>query len=339
MTELTRAENVAKHGCSHAKEAEGLHIAKTVIEKDGRMVFVKSAEGARADFCVHRPGDGAHAIGVQLKTTASIWSNHGHDNYVFGKTAGYGGMLLLLISLHGRPRCWVVPGDRVREAKIRVHLTAPKRRRRFNWEQSEVEVAALPDALLSAFEQGTCTLRPVQDIVVPSSPSRRVEYLAFLWLKGKLPLAFIEPPVEHRPYDYTVDGARWQLKVVTYLRGAFHVSIDRTIGRVDHKSRRGGYSADCFDFLCLQMPLSPPPQAVVSPRIYLIPMSVLLSRGIAGTEKRGCISVPQHRLKATHADGAHWIQAFLIRLDTVDVAISDYRAVVARSLPAGQSTV
>jgi hypothetical protein len=95
-----RAAALAKHGDNNKKEATGLRLVFDVLERDGRLTFHKSFEGACADLCVYRLG--CPALGIQLKTTGVDWKQNKTNNkyFFFNQTRGYAGLLMIFVA-HG----------------------------------------------------------------------------------------------------------------------------------------------------------------------------------------------------------------------------------------------
>lgn len=86
-------------------------------------------------------------------------------------------------------------------------------------------------------------LQHADTLRLPSTSSRLLEIEEFERLQRQLPLTFISPSVEHRAYDYIVDGNKWQLKVATYIQksDSFRITLKRS-GRSAGKNTYRQYS-------------------------------------------------------------------------------------------------
>jgi hypothetical protein len=120
-----RAAAQATYGNSHEKEAAGLRLVFDALESDGSLVCHKSFEGAKADFCVYKPG--SLALGIQLKTTAVdyIYTRTNNGYFHFNHTSGYAGLLLILVALHTDPlRVWLANGVEVLCTTVHIPVIA-----------------------------------------------------------------------------------------------------------------------------------------------------------------------------------------------------------------------
>ena len=302
----TREENIAVFGGNNACEALGLKLVRDAIERDGRLTFLKSAEGARADFCVHLPGDDAHALGVQLKTTRSLQRVGNWDRFIFQKTSGYHEFHLLLIGLTDPPRAWLLNGSDVSEKDIHIpaHATTTSK-----WAAAEIDVEQLAQNLWAAFSHSTNTCAASILHAPTAGTSRRREYDAHGWLRRHLHVDFEEPAVEQSSWDYEVSGARWQMKLASYVpkTDQFRVGLCKSSGG----STKQQYGREDFDYLAIQLPFEHAILRVTPPHMYLIPMEVLFSRGlVGGSTSCACVTVYPHRALGLR----HWTREFLVDL-------------------------
>jgi hypothetical protein len=252
-----RTANLAKHGDSHEKEAQGLQLMSRVFQADGRLEFHKSFEGARADFCVYRPG--AQALGVQLKTTGGNWvhGRTGKEYNQFRHTDGYAGLLIILVALHTQPqRVFLADGSRVVSKGIVIPTHV--RREVKSDKLREVKLATVASEIHAIYMEAMSkpsnyVLRSPIDHEKPDEGSRLVEYNAFKRLQRSLPVLFVDPPNECMSYDYVVDGKKWKLKLAHYVnkKDTYNVNCHKEAGRVGGKRTRGQYEVDDFDFLCI----------------------------------------------------------------------------------------
>ena len=332
MPKRSREENVAKYGGGHALEARGLEIVRKAVEADGRLCLVTSFEGARADCCVHRPGDAAHALGIQLKTTESVRRTNasGSRQYVsFQQTKGYDGLLLILVAFHdNQTSIWTRSGSTVHSIGLTIPLVALTTLGAFAWSDFQTTVEDLPGLLLEALEGNDYPVAPASDFAPPTSSTRIIEYEAQLRLEAQLPLPYIPAPVAHSPYDYTVHGARWQMKVAGYV-GSLRSGVNRDYFRVTLMKSAGigktqQYGAQDFDWLAIQLPLHKKLEGV-TPRLYLVPMRELTRRGLVSEEaaKSGsAIYLYPHR--TTSNEDAHWAENFAISLSDPELALAEF---------------
>ena len=172
---VVRAANVARNGDNHKKEALGLQLISRAIEQDGRLVCLKSFEGARADFCVY-PKDkpGAPALGVQLKTTGVNMVQR--QTVQFGATDGYVGLLMVFMALHVEPRrIWLADGSRVVSKSIAIPVDFPKGVR--SDRLKEVDLATVAGAIYTIYLEAMSgssnyVLRSPEDHEKPNEGSR-----------------------------------------------------------------------------------------------------------------------------------------------------------------------
>lgn len=312
-----RAANVATHDVSNDKEARGLQLISRALEKDGRLNFHKSFEGARADFCVYRPG--APALGIQLKTTCgSQVTPSGRAYHAFQSTNGYAGLLIIFVALHVHPpRIWLANGSEVISTCVQIPVKLQQRTMKSD-RFREVDFATVADAIHALYVaalsgSNSYVLRSPMDHEKPISRNGLAEYTAFKRLQRSLPVPLIAPPVEHMSYDYLVDGKRWQLKLAGYSKyDRYHVVCHRHGGRVGGKTTYRQYQVDDFDFLCIQLPEN------TVDCCYVIPQGVLAKHGIIGNSIKsgGHVRVYPHRrmttTKLVHTVGVHWTEAYRI---------------------------
>ena len=322
---LTREQGLALSGQNNHKEAKGLALVKDILKTDGRLCFRKSAESARADFCVWLPGQEDHALGVQLKTAHAVNTNCNcpQFKYVqFAHTDGYAGLLILCVAFIEPARFWIFVGSDVTSKALHVPLVDTTRKRKRDWGAAEVQREGLAQLLLDSLEpHPELILHSVSVHVKPTHPERVIEYEAHEWLCRHMQAEFIEPEVEHRPYDYVVNGERWQMKVAGYekRRDRFTVSLKKSAGRTSGKHAWCQYDAGDFDRLCILLPVGDAHLQEVSARIYLIPMQMLISRSLIGREKSSAaVFLYPHR---TAAGDAKWAEAYVLHLsDSNDIA-------------------
>jgi hypothetical protein len=314
---VARATNLATYGDSNRKEAQGMQLMSRELREDGRLEFHKSFEGARADFCVYRPG--APALGVQLKTTGGNWVQNrtGYEYYNFSKTSGYAGLLIIFVALHTQPyRIFLADGSRVVSTNIKIPAHV---RREMEFDKlREVEVATVAGEIYTIYMEAMSgpsnyVLRSPIDHEKPEEGNRLVEYNAFKRLERSLPVLFVDPPAEHMSYDYVVDGKKWQLKLAQYRKtyDTYRVGCHKQAGRVDGKQTNRQYEVDDFDFLCIQLPEDSVDCC------YLIPQGKLAELGLIGNAKSGGnVQLYPHRPvttpKLVHTAGTHWTEAYRI---------------------------
>lgn len=333
---LTREENVAKYGGSNAKEAMGLALVREALETDGRLCFHRSAEGARADFVVHLPGEEDRALGVQLKTCHTLQhpsaARHGHAWMGFSKTGGYAGLLILLISFtYDPPRAWLVAGQEIGD---RGNITIGTHHS-YMWQRREAPLHKLPHRLLNAIQMGPLAaleLQPVETLIRPSSATRSREFEAFCWLRERFPLLMHQPEVEHQAFDYLVDGAKWQLKLANYvpLKDRFHIGLSKLAGMCEGKSTTRTYDASDFDWLAVHLPSEHEKVvALQAPRFYLIPMRTLVAHqlvGKAGVTGTALYLYP-HRCTHTKRNVNAWVETYMVDLTSHASARADYERI------------
>ena len=332
----TRQENVDKYGQGHVKEAQGLALVRDAIRADGRLEFKRCAEGARADFVVWHPGRPDRALGVQLKTCHST-RKMGKDRLwmAFQNTRGYEGLLVLLIAFTEQtPRAWVLSGkDAAKQSSLAFSSAyCATSATGLMWQRREVQMQKLPQRFINAIQLGGIVdieLQRMEDLVPPPPGHHLVEYLAQQWLRARLPLVFEEPDVESQAHDFVVDGAKWQLKVTSYVPGKdrFTATLHRGAGKRGQRILQQ-YSGGDFQWLALQLPLADVRTQALSPRLYLIPMRELLSRGRAGrTDVSGAaVYLYPHRVPKP---GRHWTETYVIDLTSAEAALADYERVKA----------
>ena len=279
----SREENIETFAANHAKEAHGLALVCKAVEDDARMCFQKCTEGARADFCVYQ--DQYKAIGVQLKTAHSLQRKKGgnFDHVAFGNTSGYGGLEMLLMDFtQTPPRVWMVDGDAVKESNIYIGFET---HRPSKWKEREIAVEDIVGLLYHRLCNSEIHVS-VHDLMVPTSPKRKREYAAFLWLRRHVPVHFEQPAVEHSAWDLEVDGMRWQAKLAVLVEGdRYQVVLHKGAGIKDGKLQHTQYTEDDFDYLAVQLPYQDGLLTACPPLFYLIPMQCLLERRLAGAGK------------------------------------------------------
>jgi hypothetical protein len=315
---VARAANLATYGENHKKEAQGLQLMSREFRADGRLEFHKSFEGARADFCVYRPG--APALGVQLKTTGENWvhGKTGYEYYNFSHTSGYAGLLIVCVALNVQPpRIFLADGSRVVSKGIFVPVHV--RREVGSDKLREVKLATVAGEIYKIYMEAMAgpsnymLCSPI-DHEKPTSQNALAEYNAFKRLQRSLPVMFIDPPAEHMSHDYVVDGKKWQLKLAQYNKkdNTYRVTCQKSAGRVDGKLTKRQYEVDDFDFLCIQLPVN------TTDCCYIIPQGVLAEHGVIGKSANsgGAVHLYPHRRvaawKSVHTAGVHWTESFRI---------------------------
>ena len=329
-----REVNLAKYGPNHAKEAQGLAIARDAFAHDGRLCFKRSAEGARADFVVWLPGREDHALGVQLKTCHTANFQSKRRRVCFGETQGYDGLLVMLVSfLDHTPRVWLLSGKDVGEQQSLCFgdtYLSTEGGPGVKWQRREVPLPSLPQRFVNALQLGNIVdlhLEPAERLVRPPRGTRLTEYEAHEWLRERLPMRLEAPDVEQLPYDYMVEGAKWQLKVACYVSRndsystGLHKKASVTIKQ---------YQAGDFDWLAVQLPLVDSRLSGVPARLYLIPFSELAARGLVGRNvTSAALYLYPHRLFREHREGTyglgvHWTEAFVVDLSSPLAALTGY---------------
>ena len=336
---------------SNEVEARGLSLVKDLVKAStSGLLLKKTAEGARADFCVLV--DRSKAVGIQLKTTQSVQVvGPGRWEYAqFRKATGYDGLMVLFVAFFNPVRMWLLPGNLVPGDHPYIPLlkSVPSHIKRWNWEQYEVSTETLAQALHSSLVAPRLSVRPVEEIMMPECPTRRAEYQAFLRLCSQLPLDFVEPDIEHRPFDYFVQGSKWQLKSASYIGkvDVFQSALEKHSGRVNGKLTMGQYAADDFDWLAVTVRMDTDCPTAFAPVMYLIPSAVLVARGImGGAGKPTTIRFYPHRHphKPRSANGTrapkrvkpspepHWTDHYRVDLTNHTTAMADYTRLVAEA--------
>ena len=292
-----------------------MDLVREAIGRDPRFSFVKCAEGARADFAVHRRNRPDRAIGVQLKTCHRFQRVRNTEFAAFSDTDGYDGLLVLLIScVTSPPRAWLLPGADI-GTRSRIFISVAPKQKYYDWSQHELSLDNLPAKIHTASRE--MEPRPVDQLCRPSYYKRVVEYDALVELRKRLLLDFVEPDVEHLPYDYIVDGRRWQMKTATLCStDDYHVRLSKYACRKDGKNVRRQYEETDFEWLLVHLP--------DPTRAYLIPMRELLAHGAAGRSdvKHGGLHLYPHRVPRS---GPSWTHSWIIDLTSHTTAMSDYR--------------
>ena len=323
----TREENIAKFAANYEKEASGLQLVRETIAHDKRLCLRKCAEGARADFCVHLPHQEQRALGVQLKTAHTVQTKNvgGASHVQFGKTSGYSGLQILFIDFTSTPpRTWLVAGDLVKENSVYIGYAS---HRPSKWRAREIPTTEIAAALHTALMTGA-DLESVDVLTTPLSKNRQQEHRAFKWLQQRLPMEFEEPEVEHRSWDWSVEGAKWQAKLAHHdpAQDCFRVSLSKGAGLVGGKLRRTQYEDGDFDYLAIQLPFWDEQLAATPPHFYLIPMSCLLERGLAGRQTtNGMIKLRPHRAFGFGS----WPSEFMVDLRDPWVAVEQVQGIMS----------
>ena len=331
MQSRQRLDNLAKFGHTHALEAFGLSCISARLQGDGQLTLVKSFEGARSDFCVHN-GDGSIALGVQLKTVSKPQKGAINScRYRFSNVRGYEGLLLVCMALDtSPPRVWMMPGSWVTAQSIDIPCVSQASRRKYAVFESSVE--AMPNFFMHLLQEPSpqYQLATVDYFDVPTAPRTRLEQIAFLQLKHELPLNYEIPPVEQRPYDVIVDGARWQLKLCHYCRqkDRFRATLAKSAGRIDGRPTTQQYAPDDFEYLGLQLPADHP--RLPARGMYLIPMRELVDRDLAGRGGAGGTSLNIYPHRRSHWSRSEWLDAYYLDLSCSQVALESYRRIVQR---------
>ena len=320
---------------NHATEARGLQLVSEAVAGHGTLRLSKSAEGARADFTVYAVGAEDRAIGVQLKTTAQAKEiGKGQNDFArFAQTLGYDGLMLLLIAiLPDGTRAWLMSGTVPRSENITISLHPT--RKFYDWQQHEIVLSEFGDHLSRALHREGLDVKPATAHMMPDCYTRRVEYEAFLRLRDRLPLNFVEPAVEHRPYDYVVDGRKWQLKSASYIASCdyFQCPLTKHMGRVNGKPTKGQYARCDFQWLAALLPEGN--EKLRAPFMFLIPMAVLVAKGLAGrggNVKSSLKLYPHRAITENGADPVHWAQRWLVDLSSHSAAMADYQRVLQAS--------
>ena len=322
MAKRSREENFALFGENNAKEAKGLDILCGALQKQGRLLFRRTAEGAHADFCVWPSGMEKRALGCQLKTTSGSRLINGVPYYVFSKTRGYAGLLLVLVALtEPEPLLWLCNASDVASASIAIPVQQ-KNRSRFTWGDSRTELGDLSTVMVAQSRHPNITLQPVDILVKPKSPNHLKEYEAQQRLEAALPLEYVPSAIEGQAYDYLVDGDRWQMKLAYYNSKTDYFSC------AVHKHSSGEkqqYAATDFDYLALQLPK----HEVLGGKnmLYLIPTKILKQRDLVGRcdISSSTVYMFPHRPKR---GALSWTEHYAIDLSTQRTALAGYYRVV-----------
>jgi len=320
-----RSNHVEKFGKNNDMEAKGIRLLQSCLSRDNSLVFNKSFEGARADFCVVLQNT-TKALGVQLKTTGKARKlSIASEQYRFSDTIGYDGLAVICIAMD-TSRIWLIPGDEIHSNSIGIP-TIQKCQRRHKYSCYETDIDNLPDQLVQILEaqQPQYIFQPIECFIVPASKNRRAEYDAFKRLQQILPLTYVAPDVEQQPYDYTVDGSRWQMKLASYVKTTdrYSSTVQKCAGRLSGKKRaHSQYEQDDFDWLCVQMPID-------QRLLYLLPMKVLIERRVAGRLDCGSGHLHMYPHRYAHPK-TQWIQNYKIDLSSQEIAIADYQRIIKR---------
>ena len=239
--------------------------------------------------------------------------------YRFSDTNGYGGLMMLCMALDSRVRMWLVPGDRVGGTGMKIPVESRSTRKGYtDYETYDLDLA---DDLLRVLRDPSSSgviLAPVSTLICPTSPNGQ----AFNYLKECLPLEYVPARVEGSPYDCTVDGLRWQLKLAWFdhVNDRYHANAVKQCGRFPGGRRHCQYAAVDFEWFCVQLP--PELQAA-----YLIPMTTLVARGLADRADCGGATVHVYPHRRVRSDD--WTDAYMIDLCDPLAALADYRRICA----------
>ena len=320
---LTREEGLALSGENNDKEAQGLDLIKALVAEDGRIRLEKTTEGCWADFCVFAPGCEEEAIGVQLKTSHVA---KGANCCQFAHTSGYTGLLLVLVGfIGGVPRAWMLPGsEREGPGNTLVPIAS---RRESSWPRREVKLSSLVQGFIDVMAAPSdCIFKPVAAWMIPTSPNHQKEHEAMQLLRERLPLEFIAPHVEHRAWDWEVDGSRLQMKLAYWdeQNSSFGVCLKKMGGRKGGKQTWTQYTLGDFDYLVIQLPEVEVLRSI-PPRVYMLPFNVLKERGaVCKQVASGEVRVFPHRKAHVKTD---WVEAFAIDLSTPATAVEGYERI------------
>ena len=304
-----------------------------------QLALEKSAEGATADFATYLREAPERAIGVQLKTCHSFKAcPRGRRRLYarFQKTRGYEGLMLLLIAFI-RPtqlRLWLLPGDAAPSgANTVIPLHPQKYKGARDWTCHELPLSELAAGLYRSLTIPGLRVRHVSEFITPDEGSRRVEYEAFLRLRERLPLIFIEPEREHCAHDYSVEGAKWQLKSTTYRASHdnFTARLEKRSGTRNGRHKSGPYAVADFDWLALLMPEGHPALTELSVHMFLIPMTALVQHGSEGSPPTSVRLYPHRAVRKAEFAPVHWTQPWQIDLSSHSSALAGYQRVLSQA--------
>ena len=306
-----RVESIETYGANYDKEAIALKVIFDLLKQDGRLMCHKSFEKALADFSVYKAGTPHLALGLQLKTTGVFWkqSQTGNEYFSFRETDGYAGLLMIFVAVHtDPPRVWLANGADITSKGIQIAVR-PKR----DMKSDRLQEILLEDVGDKIFDthQLACngsphfTLRHYSEHEQPHDKNALAEYNAFKHLQSRLPVIFVDPPVEHMAYDYFVNDKKWQLKLARYCkkRDRYYVNCVKNGGRILSKQTKVQYAIGDFAFLCIQLPQD------TYDCCYIVPEEVLQEHGLVGDHSKsdGWVSVYPHRqltsTKNVHVEG------------------------------------
>ena len=237
--------------------------------------------------------------------------------------------MVFVALIAGEPKIWLRAGSEISAAAVGIPAQ-PTRRHRHDWTTNATQPDRLVSDLMVCMARGDVQQCPVQQLLRPIAQYQLREHEMQLVLQSQLPLTYVPPSIECQPYDYTVNGSRWQVKVAGYRAetDAFCASVQKK------KGRRGSqqYATADFDWLLLQLAEHEVLQGV-PPCVYLIPMHALEERGLVGRDPTGaCVRLYPHRPART---GAAWAQAYAIDVSTPSLALMNYLALLVEM---GQDT-
>lgn len=251
---------------SFATEAAAKHLIQWHLQASGHNIQWLP-EGTLADGAIHLRRDAGLDLwmGVQVKSTVGP-KGYGHR---FTYTAGYSGLLMLLVSLR-EPLLWLIPGSEVDVTCISI-VPGGK------WSAYSCPWPLLAGAVQSAWADNVLfSFRSLAFWETPKSKKQQLGevgcQLATRLLK-QANLAVEKPFVEHGPVDMLVDGTiRVQVKTRTMSSSNAQtgcVSVRR------HGNRP--YAADDFDALCVVLVYDD-----ILAGLFVFPTSELLRYGYIG---------------------------------------------------------
>ena len=192
----------------HELEARALEMIQDIVRTDGRISLHRTHEGALADFCITTADDPLRGVGCQLKTTGCVQTRkRARGDLQFSHTAGYDGMLLLLVALlPTATKIWILHGSAVRASALNPPLEHAQRRRVYDWEAASCHADDLCSVLLASFHNEQIVLKDVEDWLRPQSPTQLAEFEGQRRMEKWLPLQYTRPRIDHLHYDYLAQG-------------------------------------------------------------------------------------------------------------------------------------
>lgn len=205
----------------HIQEAESfVHISKHL---EPILEVKRTHEGCLADFLVRPWGTNDDAwMQVQLKTTQKAVNG---TAYIFSLHKRYPGCIILCHCISDE-RFWVFRDYELPEKCLGIRGAKSK------YARNEVHQSDLSTMLKGLYDT-TCHI-PFDDAMIPVSQTQRIEY-EYRLKREKFfnDVRFEYPTYEHRRYDFTVNGKKYQEKVATLKDGRYIFKSKYVLGDND----------------------------------------------------------------------------------------------------------